>query len=297
VRIAALAARQHGAVARWQLLALGMHPRAISHRLAAGRLHQVHRGVYAVGHRVLGTHGRWMAAVLAGGPDAALSHAAAAALWELRPSAATIIDVTVPHTTGARSRPGLRIHRARRLPEHVATHVGIPVTTPARTILDLAAMLPRRPLERVLDQAENARLTDVASLVALARAHRGHHGASRLIEALDRHTPGTTLTRSELEERFLALCDANGLPRPLVNHVVEGRERDFVFAAERLVVETDGWQHHQGRGAFEEDRRRDAVLLRAGYRTLRVTHRQLTSDGDDVAATLRAVLARDRRAA
>jgi predicted transcriptional regulator of viral defense system len=214
-RVAALAAGQSGVVARRQRVALGIHPRVISHRLAAGRLHQVHRGVYAVGHRVLGPHGRWMAAVLAGGPEAALSHAAAAALWELRRSAATRIDITVPHTTGGRSQPRLRIHRSRRLAGHVTTYRGIPVTTPARTILDLAAILPRRPLERVLDQAEKARLTDVASLEALARAHAGHRGAGRLLTVLNTHVPGTTLTRSELEERFLALCRAHGLPRPL----------------------------------------------------------------------------------
>jgi very-short-patch-repair endonuclease len=163
------------------------------------------------------------------------------------------------------------------------------VTTPARTILDLAATLQTRPLERLLDQAENARLTDVAALDALARAHPGHRGASKLREALDTHTPGTTLTRSELEERFLELCRAHGLPRPRVNHPVEGKERDFVFVAERLVIEADSWRH-RSREAFENDRRRDAVLLRAGYRTLRVTDRQLTGAPHDVAATLQAVL-------
>jgi hypothetical protein len=154
--------------------------------------------------------------------------------------------------------------------------------TPARTILDLAATLQRRPLERLLDQAENARLTDVASLEALARAHTGHQRAGRLLAALDTHEPGTTLTRSALEERFLALCHDHALPRPLVNHPVAGRERDFVFPAERLAVEADSWQHHHTRAAFEDDRRRDAILLRARYRTLRVTHRRLTADPHDV---------------
>jgi hypothetical protein len=107
----------------------------------------------------------------------------------------------------------------------------------------------------------------------VARAHPGHRGASRLLASLDTHIPGTTLTRSELEERFLALCRDHDLPRPLVNHPVAGRERDFVFAAQRLVVETDSWRHHDTRESFEDDRHRDAILLRAGYRTLRVTHR------------------------
>jgi hypothetical protein len=294
--IAALAARQHGVVARGQLLGLGIDDNAIAYRIRTSRLHRLHRGVFAVGHSVVGIRGRWMAATLACGPDAALSHAAAGALWELRRSAAVLIDVTVP-ATARRKHPGLRVHTARGLHAEVTMHVGIPVTTPARTILDLAATLQRRPLERVLDSAENARLTDVASLEALARAHTGHRGASRLLAALDAHEPGTTLTRSVLEERFLALCRDHGLPRPLVNHDVAGRERDFVFPAQRLVVETDSWQHHHSRAAFEDDRRRDAILLRAGYRTLRVTHHQLTHDPHDVALTLHAVLDADRRAA
>jgi hypothetical protein len=289
-RIAALAARQEGVVARLQLLALGLHPRAISRRVAAGRLHPVHRGVYAVGHRVLGPRGRWMAAVLAGGPDAVLSHAAAGALWGLRPSAASRVDITVPHTTGARAQAGLHIHRSRRLGDNVTTHEGIPVTTPARTILDLAAVLQRRPLERLLDSAENARLTDVASLEALARAHAGHRGATKLLATLDIHTPGTTLTRSELEELFLALCRAHGLPQPLVNHHVAGRERDFVFADHRLVVEIDSWTFHRTRRQFEADRYRDAALLLAGYRTLRVTDTQLEYGPRAVAATVAAAL-------
>jgi very-short-patch-repair endonuclease len=233
-----------------------------------------------------------MAAVLAGGPGAVLSHAAAGALWELRASAATRTDITV-RRTGRGTRPGLRIHRPRQLSStEVTTHLGIPVTTPARTILDLAATLQRRPLERLLDQAENARLTDVACLAALARAHPGHRGAGRLLRALSRHTPGTTLTRSEREERFLALCRAHGLPQPRVNEYVEGFEVDFSFLDARLLVETDSWTWHRSREAFERDRHRDAAHTRAGYSTLRFTHRQLTHEPAAVAATLRAALNR-----
>jgi very-short-patch-repair endonuclease len=228
-----------------------------------------------------------MAAVLAAGPAAVLSHAAAAALWELRRSAAVLVDVTVPGT-GSRKRPGLRIHRARTL--ETTTHEGIPVTTPARTILDLAATLQRRPLERLLDQAENTRLTDVPSLEAVARAHTGHRGASRLLAILDAHEPGSTLTRSELEEVFLTLCRNAGLPRPAVNARVVGPEVDFVFTEQRLLVETDSWRWHRTREAFERDRDRDALHTRAGYRTLRFTHRQLSSEPDAVAQTLRAAL-------
>jgi very-short-patch-repair endonuclease len=289
-RIAAMAARQHGVISRRQLRALGLSDGAVDHRVARGRLHRVHHGVYAVGHPVLTRRGYWMAAVLAGGSEAVLSHAAAAALWDLRPSAAVLIDITVPGSGGRRKRRGLRIHRARDLSGQTTTHDGIPVTTPARTILDLAAILQRRPLERLLDQAENTRITDVASLVALARAHPSHRGASRLTAALTSHTPGTTLTRSDLEERFLELCRAHGLPRPAVNARVTGPEVDFAFAEQRVLVETDSWTWHRSREAFERDRERDAVHTRAGYRTLRFTHRQLTTMPEAVAATLRAAL-------
>ncbi|HEX2103575.1 MAG TPA: DUF559 domain-containing protein [Solirubrobacteraceae bacterium] len=294
-RIAALAAAQHGVVARQQLLALGLDANAVTYRLRIGRLHRLHAGVYAVGHPVVGRHGRWIAATLACGPGAALSHAAAGVLWGLRPSSAVYIDVTVPATTRRRHR-GLRVHTARKLHADVTTHDGIPVTTPARTILDLAAVLQRRPLERLLDQAENARLTDVAALDALARAHAGHRGASKLLAALDTHTPGTTLTRSELEDLFLGLCDHAGLPRRLVNTWPEGYEVDFLFPQARLIVETDSWRHHRTRAAFERDRQRDAVHARAGYRTLRFTHAQLTTQAGTVAATVAAELG-ERRAA
>jgi very-short-patch-repair endonuclease len=232
-----------------------------------------------------------MAGVLACGPDAVLSHASAAALWELRASAAVTFDVTVPGAGGRRKRKGLRIHRARDLADQTATHDGIPVTTPARTILDLAATLQTRPLERLLDQAENARLTDVAALDALARAHPGHRGASKLLAALDTHAPGSTLTRSTLEELFVQLCRDHGLPRPEVNSDRTGVEVDFLFPEQRLIVETDSWRFHRGRHAFENDRHRDQVHTVLGYRTLRFTHDQLTAAPGQVARTLRAGMA------
>jgi very-short-patch-repair endonuclease len=284
--VAALAARQCGVVARDQLRALGLSDSAVSRGIAAGRLHVLHRGVYAVGHTVLTVRGHWMAAVLAAGPHAVLSHAAAGALWGLRSSAAVIVDVTVPGTGGGPKRKALRVHRARDLTGQTTTHDGIPVTTPARTILDLAASLHRRPLERLLDQAENTRLTDVPSLEALTRAHTGHRGASKLRATLDTHTPGTTLTRSGLEEQFLRLCRDARLPEPKVNHYVAGRERDFVFVAERVVVEIDSWAWHRNRRAFEDDRHRDQALLLADCRSLRFTDTQLEYDPAGVAATL-----------
>lgn len=291
-----IAGRQHGVVSRAQLRELGLTDNGIARRVRAGTLHRLHAGVYAVGHTALGERGRWMAAVLAGGPAAALSHASAAALWDLRAVDPVVVHITVPRT-GARSRPGLRIHRSGTLGgDDVTARHGIPVTTPARTILDIAATIGDRDLQRALDEGAVQRLISVSSLVALARAHPGHPGSATLKQALRTHAPGTTLTRSELEERFLALCAAHGLPRPEVNVRVAGLEVDFLFERGRLVVETDGWRFHGHRAAFERDRRRDATLTRAGYRTLRFSHDQLAGEPRAVAATVAAALARDKAA-
>jgi very-short-patch-repair endonuclease len=250
-------------------------------------LHRVHRGVYAVGHPVLTVNGRRMAAVLAAGPGAVLSHASAAALWEIRPSAAARIDVSVRTSGGRAKRPGLRIHRARTLrTEEITEHQGIRVTTPARSLLDLAATLPRRALERALDEAEIRDLYDLTSLDAMARTHAGERGARALAEALAQDGD-LTLTDSELEEVMVTLCDQHGLERPAPRRWVAGLRVDFLFAAARLVIETDSWTYHRTRRAFERDRERDAILARAGYRTLRFTHRQLTRRPAEVAETIR----------
>ena len=289
--IGALAARQHGVVSRTQLRDAGLSDAAVTRRAAAGRLHRLHAGVYTVGHTVLTQHARWLAAVLACGPDAALSHTSAAALWGLRPTATANIDVTVPRT-GKRSRRPIRIHRPRTLQRDETTIKDrIPVTTPARTILDVAATLRQPDLERVLDRNEILELTDYPALAATARVHPGHPGARRLLQTLDRHEAGTTLTRSGLERLFLVLCNHHGLPRPKANTTVAGKEVDFLFEAQRLIVETDSWTYHRTRTAFENDRVRDAITTAAGYRTLRFTDHHLTADPAGVAATLEAVLA------
>ena len=285
--MAALATRQHGVVATRQLAALGLSQRAVSHRAAAGRLHRVHRGVYAVGHPILTVNGRRMAAILAAGPGAVLSHASAAALWEIRPTSATRIDVSVRSAAGRGKRPGLRIHRTPTLQaDEITKHQGLRVTTPARTLLDLAAILTPRALERALDEAEVKQLYDRTSLDALARAHAGERGARALTQALDEDGE-PTLTDSELEELMLALCADHELPRPEPRAWVAGLRVDFLFAASRLVVETDGYRYHRTRRAFERDRERDALLARAGYRVLRFSHRQLTREPTMVAHTLR----------
>src|SRR3954466_13559804 len=212
--VARLAGRQHGVVAARQLAAIGLSRNAVSARAQAGRLHRVHRGVYAVGHPVLTVNGRRMAAVLAAGPGAALSHASAAALWEIRPTSATRIDVSVQSAGGRSKRPGLRIHRATKLhDDEITEHDGIRATTPARTLLDLASSLPRRALERALDQAEIHDLYDRRELDAMARAHARERGARALMQALD-EDGDLTLTDSELEELMLTLCREHHLERP-----------------------------------------------------------------------------------
>jgi very-short-patch-repair endonuclease len=291
--IAVLARRQHGVIATRQLVELGLSQQAVSHRVAAGRLHRVHHGVYAVGHTVLGIRGHWMAAVLACGPGAALSHASAAALWDLRRSDALIVDVTVRRT--GRKRPGIRIHRPRR-PAETTIRDGIPVTTPARTILDMAATLSPSRFENLLDRAEIRELTDYPALDAIARAHPGHRGARKLQKTLRSYYAGDELARSDLELLFKDLCRACGLPIPRVNQPVAGREVDFIFAEQRLIVEIDSWRYHKTRRAFEDDRARDVLTTAAGYRTLRFTDRQLTRQPHQVAEAIAAVI-EDRRAA
>jgi very-short-patch-repair endonuclease len=275
-RISELAGRQHGVVARRQLDALGVGRGAIARRVECSRLHRIHRGVYAVGHRVLTRNGTLMAAVLACGEGALLSHRSAAELWRVGPRAA-YLDVTVP---SSRRRPRIVIHTS--LDVDMTTLHGIPLTTPARTLIDLADLLTLRGLERAIDEAEYHRL-DLTGLEPLP----GRRGAGALQAVLAEHRAGSTRTRTELEELFLAHCSKYGLARPEVNVHVEGRERDFLWRAQRLVVEVDGGRSHRTRKGFEEDRARDAELVAAGYRVMRFTHKRLEREPGAVADQLR----------
>jgi hypothetical protein len=269
-----------------QLQFAGLSASAVRSRVAAGRLHRLHRGVYAVGHRRLTAHGRWMAAVLAYGPGALLSHRSAAVLWGLVVGG-QVIHVTVPGRS-ARSRHGVRAHRATLRPEDAAVHEGIPCTSVARTLLDFATDARPRELERALAQVEVLRLPHLPQLDA-----RGHPGAGALRAAMSEEP---ALTASELEERFLALCEEHALPRPAVNAdvlVASGHVTvDFLWRQERVVVETDGYAFHSHRTAFERDRRRDQLLAREGFEVLRFTWRQLAEEPEVVAATCISVLRR-----
>lgn len=289
--IAKLAAAQHGVVSHEQTAAAGLGRGALEHRVRQGRLHRVHRGVYAVGHPRLTREGRWMAAVLACGPEAWLSHASGTALWEIGAFRGGAVDVTVANRSGRRPGRGITLHRPRSLlPEEVTRHRGIPVTTVARAILDLAGVRPQADVERALEQAERLRLLELERLRAVLLAHPGHHGHGVLSAIVRRDWMADEPTRSDLERRFLRLCERGGIPRPLVNTRVGAYEVDFLWPDARLVVETDGRAFHGTRAAFERDRARDAQLMVAGYRVVRFTYRQVIEQPEAVAAVLRSLL-------
>ncbi|MGI8804124.1 MAG: type IV toxin-antitoxin system AbiEi family antitoxin domain-containing protein [Thermoleophilaceae bacterium] len=288
--IATFAGRQYGVVSYRQLLALGLGPAAIQRWVEDGRLHRVHRGVYAVGHTAVMPRGRWYAAVLACGPEALLSHRSAAALWELRADASGGADVSVPGAS-RRSRSGIRLHRTRSIDARDrAIRYGIPVTSVARTLLDLAVTVAPREFERAFEEADRRGRVSVATVERLLERSPGHHGAGPLAALVAEDRAAAAFTRSELEACFLTLCRDAGLPRPLVNVRVAGYEVDAVWPQERLVVELDGYAFHRTRRAFERDRAKDAVLQRAGYRVVRVTYRMLAKDPAAVAATVWSVL-------
>lgn len=270
--LARLADAQHGVVARRQLLAIGLSSGAIDRRLGDHRLRPLHAGVYAVGHKALTREGRWMAATLACG--GVLSHQTAASAWDLRPSDGAI-HVTVSGTT-LRARRGVRVHRSAFEPHDLTTHRGIPLTTPVRTILDLSATLDAKATARLVDRAE--RLIDFAEL--------RRRGRSRSLKAVLSHYAPPALTRSELEQAFLALCDDHGIPRPRTNAFIEGFEVDFAWPARRLVVEVDGYAFHRSPAAFAADRERDVILALAGWRVLRFTYEQVTRRAGWVASVL-----------
>jgi hypothetical protein len=270
--IGRLAERQYGVVARGQLLALGLGPDAVNYRLRLGRLHPLHRGVYAVGQRQLRREARWMAAVLAHGPGAVLSHRPGAAHWQILRDRGPC-EVTV--AKARRSRSGIRVHKARLPADEVTVHEGIPVTTVPRTLFDLAAVISQRELERAINEAEVLRLWDELSLDRLLDRYPGHKGNGAIRAALRGRRSGATATKSDLEEMFLTLTDGAGIPRPEINVRIEGFEVDAVWRDARLAIELDGRDTHGTAAAFERDRERDRILHVAGWRPVRITYRQL----------------------
>lgn len=269
--VARLAEAQHGVVAIWQLLELGFGRGAIKYHVAIGRLHQLYRGVYAVGHTVLSLDGRFIAAVFSAGANAVLSHRSAAMLWGLLRDSRAVMDVTTPDR-GRVSKRGVRVHRVRSLqPDDVAVVDSIPVTSVARTLFDIARTETPRQLRYALDQADRLRLLDVRAL----QRFEGLPGWRALASALDEMTEPAN-TNPGIERLFLEVIDDGGIPRPETNVFVEGYNVDAVWRAQKLVVELDSRAHHMTTRAFEDDRDRDEVLQLAEYRVIRVTWRRLT---------------------
>lgn len=237
-----------------------------------------------------------MAAVLACGEDSALCHRSAGARLDLRADNRAIVDVITPSGGAGRRRAGIVAHRGTGLlARDIITIDGIRCTSLARTLLDLAEILDRRGLERAIDRAEQLRILDMNAINdVLARAN-GHRGAPILRSVLDKHYAGSTITRHKLEELMLAICRTAGIPRPRINEWIAlpnntGYEGDFVWPAQRLIVETDGYETHGTRHAFEHDRERDQRLMLAGYRVTRFTWRHILNDPERVATVLRNLL-------
>ena len=241
----------------------------------------------------MGNRGRLIAAVLACGPGAVVSHRSAADLWGIRPTARKRIDVTVPGRSRS-GRPGIDLHLVRGLdPRDITTEDGIPVTTVARTLLDLAEVAPRHHVARAMEQADRLRLFDLTELEELLASSPGRRGRKPLHDVLT-DAVIEPRARSDLESDFLQFCHERGIPAPIVNTLVEGFEVDMAWPAQRLVIELDGYETHGTRGAFESDRRRDATLQLANQRTIRVTHRWLTREPDDLERTVKALLSDER---
>jgi predicted transcriptional regulator of viral defense system len=292
LRIGQIARRQHGNVTREQLLAIGLGSAAITYRCRNGRLRRVHLGVYAVGRPPETVLQRAAAAVLACGPAAALSHGSALTLWGFDGRWQLPFHVAGPTR---HERPGIVTHELPSLArKDIRTHLGVRVTSPARTLLDCTPSLTDKRLARIAADARRQGKLHVAELADVAQRFANHPGKARLDALLGSAPAGGAPTRSEFEDAFLVFCQRHALPRPLVNTMVCGHEVDALFAAEQLIVELDGWDFHRDRYAFEADRDRDADALAAGLPTVRVTWERMSQTPGKEAARLHAILARRR---
>lgn len=289
-RVRAVAARQHGVVTRAQMLETGLSSAGVGRRLKAGRVRALHRGVYLLGP-LEAERARDMAAVLAGGSHAVLSHTSAAALWGIRGGSRDgPVHVSVPGS-GRRGRPGIRFHRITALTDDERAVVdGIPITSPGRTLVDLARVLGSRELEDATAQAERQGLVGSDGLDTLLRRHRGRPGVP-LLRALLHERTAPDLTRSEAERRCLQLLRTARLPRPHTNVAVGPYELDLFWPREGVAVEIDGRAHHASRPRFEGDRRKDAWLQARGIQVVRLTWRQITRDSVATAVQVGQILA------
>ena len=274
-------------MSRRQLLAAGLSVRTIERRVEAGRLRPLHQGVYAVGGFALGRKGTWMAAVLACGEGALLSHRSAAALWGLMRDRGLPVEVTAAR---GRRRRGIAVHEGGIVAADRTAVAVIPVTTIARTLFDLAEFVDESTHERAFEEADRLGLLRIADLEAVCARGVGRRALPRVRRLID-EARLPEITRSALEHRVLALCRDCGLPMPVTNVEVLGYEVDALWPRQRLVVEADGYAFHRHRAAFERDRVRDAALQAAGYRVVRLTYRRLIREPDAIAIELRRLLA------
>jgi len=272
-------------LSRGDLLELGFSKIAIEHRVATGRLHPIARGIYAVGRAELTPHGRWMAAVLACGDDAALSHRSAAELWGIGYEQDKRIDVTIRRRSGIERR-GIKVHARAKLPEaSVVQRFGIPVTNPVQTLIDIATELKPMRLERAVNEADKLDLVDPETLRTALDGYGGMPGVRTLRTMLDRHT--FRLSDSDLEILFRPLALAAGFALPLSKHWLLGYETDFFFPDHDLIVETDGLRYHRTAAQQARAAKRDQKHVAAGFRVLRFTHWQIAHAADEVTGVLR----------
>jgi very-short-patch-repair endonuclease len=283
--VGALADRQHGVVSRGQLLAAGQTPRVIRRAVEAGRLRSVFRGVYAVGHIALRREGWWLAALMACGEGAALSHRTAAMVWGLLTGPVLPIDVITAAAKG-RKHAHITLHRMRLGPFDALVRDNLRVTTPSRTIVDLAASLEGRALRDLVERAQDLRRFDPDDIRdTLARAPR-RPGTRRLHDLITVLAPDEDNARSHLERLFLALARKARLPKPVCNHEIGGHRRDFAWPDQRLVVETDGYRYHSLRQAKRRDNRRDRQPTALGWRPVRFTYEEIAFEPAEIVKEL-----------
>jgi very-short-patch-repair endonuclease len=273
VLVAEFAGAHDGVASHGELVRLGLGRRAIQSWVAKGQLHVIHHGVYAVGHRALSRRGYLRAALLACGDRAVLRRRTAAHLWDVSPTSSALIEITGP--THRRGGKGFRYAQSNLHPDDIAELHGFPVTSVARTLLDLAGVVQRDRLERAVERAARLRLLDERAVRAAIERSGGKKGRKLLASVIDSFDPATAETRSGNERAFLKLVRDHNLPKPLTNTLVEGFLVDFHWPEHNLIVELDSYATHGSEQSFHSDRERDAVLTDAGHQLLRITDVQL----------------------